>query len=153
MPKLTKSAVARHLGVSRQTLYEWIAKGRISVEDGGLIDSSEVVRLTAQTVKPDVAMPDMTGQELTPQGDSQPDTFRELVDTLKTQLAEAQARERLLLTQIDRLTEILDTRLLQAPPPPTPPEASAPSPAPASPGTLGRVRRLARKIWGRVRRP
>ena len=37
MAKLTKADVARHLKISRETLYQWVRKGRISVDPDGFI--------------------------------------------------------------------------------------------------------------------
>ena len=123
MPKLTKVDVARHLHISRQTLYEWIQKGRISIGPDGYIDSSEVARLSGTVTQSDVTSERHHRHEVTsPHGD----TTRELIEVLKAQLADAQARERFLQEQVDRLTGIIDRRLLESPRP-------APSPPPPTP--------------------
>jgi len=125
MAKLTKADVARHLHISRQTLYEWIQKGRISVGPDGFIDSSEVTRLSGGVRQSEVNYERHHRQVLTsPDGD----TTRELIEVLKAQLAEAHAREHFLQEQVDRLTAIIDRRLLEAPKPLTPAEVPKPSP-------------------------
>lgn len=125
MAKLTKADVARHLRISRQTLYEWIQKGRISVGPDGFIDSSEVTRLSGGVRQSEVNYERHHRQVLTsPDGD----TTRELIEVLKAQLAEAHAREHFLQEQVDRLTAIIDRRLLEAPKPLTPAEVPKPSP-------------------------
>jgi Helix-turn-helix domain len=65
MPRLTKADVARHLKISRQTLYDWISKGRISVGGDGLIDSSEVARVSSSVNQSDVSHGRQHGQVLT----------------------------------------------------------------------------------------
>jgi hypothetical protein len=114
MAKLTKADVTRHLHISRQTLYEWIGKSRISIGPDGCIDSAEVACLSSSVTNPDVSQERHHGQMVTsPQGD----TTRELIEVLKAQLADAQTRERFLQEQVDRLTSIIDRRLLEAPKP------------------------------------
>jgi hypothetical protein len=131
MAKLSKADTARHLKISRQTLYQWIQKGRISVGSNGFIDSSEVARLSSGVRQPDVIYERHHGQEVTsPEGD----TTRELIEVLKAQLADAKAREQVLLDQIDRLTSIIDRRLLEAPRPSPPAEVPMPSPPSAISG-------------------
>jgi hypothetical protein len=127
MAQLTKADVARHLGISRQTLYEWIAKGRISVGPDGTIDSSEVARLSSSVNHPDVSTGRHPGHEVTSPAPDPPDTTRELIDVLKAQLADATAREQVLLDQIARLMSIIDRRLLEAP------QAAVVVPAPPAP--------------------
>jgi hypothetical protein len=130
MPRLTKADVARHLQISRQTLYEWISKGRISVGHDGLIDSAEVARVSGSVTKADVNSERHHGQGMTsPMGD----TTRELIEVLKAQLEEARARERFLQEQVDRLTSIIDRRLLEAPRVTPPAQASSPSPRTIAP--------------------
>jgi HNH endonuclease len=216
MAKLTKADVARHLHISRQTLYEWIQKGRISVGPDGFIDSSEVARVSGSVTRPDVTLERHPGHsdlrsavwektaghcwycgvitnpwrnfcvdhlvpvqeggngidnlvpccnqcngrkgqrslevfrfQLKTRGElptglfwfeqqdlqdvvdvrevtsPEGDTTRELIEVLKAQLEDAKARERVLLDQIDRLTSIIDRRLLEAPKPAPPPHPGA----------------------------
>src|SRR5262245_3619933 len=45
MAKLSKSAAARHLQISRTTLYKLIEQGALSATPDGMIDSAELVRV------------------------------------------------------------------------------------------------------------
>src|SRR5262249_31404661 len=45
MPRLSKSAAARHLQISRTTLYKLIEQGALSATPDGRIDSAELVRV------------------------------------------------------------------------------------------------------------
>lgn len=100
MPKLTQVDTARHLGISCQTLYDWMQKGKRSVDADGFIDSSEVARVSGSVSKPD----DSPEQELT----TAVDATRELIEVLKAQVEEGRARERFLQEQVDRLTALID---------------------------------------------
>ena len=44
MPKVTKTDAAKLIGVVRQTIYDYIKQGRISADNDGLIDTSELIR-------------------------------------------------------------------------------------------------------------
>ena len=45
MPRLSKSAAARQLQISRTTLYKLIEQGALSATPDGRIDSAELVRV------------------------------------------------------------------------------------------------------------
>src|SRR5262245_13376905 len=45
MPRLTKTAAARQLGIARSTLYKLIDQGKLSPTPDGLIDQVELVRV------------------------------------------------------------------------------------------------------------
>jgi hypothetical protein len=113
--KLTKADTARHLGISRQTLYEWIRHGRISVNQDGTIDSAEVARLSGTVSQPDIMAERHGGQVVTSPSPDTLDVYREMVAVLKAELEESRRREAHYRTQVDRLTDILDRRLLESP--------------------------------------
>jgi hypothetical protein len=51
--KINKTEAAKMIGVVRQTLYDYIKQGRISVDPDGLIDTSELIRAGYQLRLPD----------------------------------------------------------------------------------------------------
>jgi hypothetical protein len=95
MAKLSKVDAAKAAGVSRQTLYTYIKDGRLSVDTDGLVDTVELLRAgftlhTGQsTGRQDLDVP---GHSLTSRLDTL-DVYRDMIDMLKAQLVEAQARE------------------------------------------------------------
>ena len=52
MPKLTVSSAARVIGVPRSTLRGAIARGRVPVEEGNLVDMAELAR-AGYTLQPE----------------------------------------------------------------------------------------------------
>jgi hypothetical protein len=80
--KLSKADTARHLNISRQTLYEWIKQGRISVSHDGTIDSAEVARLSGSANKVDVVTERQSRQILTSVHPDTVDVYRPMIDLL-----------------------------------------------------------------------
>jgi hypothetical protein len=111
MAKLSKVDAAKAAGVSRQTLYTYIKDHRISVDADGLIDTAELFR-SGFTLH-DVGRPETlhTGQNLTSSIDTL-DVYREMIDTLKQQLREAQAREQVAVER-ERVARDREALLLQ----------------------------------------
>ena len=105
--KLSKADTARHLEISRQTLYEWIRHGRISVDDDGTIDSAEVARLSGSVSKPAVSSIRQSGQPLTLAQSDMVDVYREMIDLLKAQLEESQRQAAHYRELADRVTSML----------------------------------------------
>lgn len=108
MHKLTVSEAVKLAGISRQHFYKtYITPGKISViKDGAksIIELSELLR-----VFPDVKLAtDLVDSSLhmaTPKDDMLTHDSSQLVNMLKTQLAEAKDREEWLKTQIDELRQ------------------------------------------------
>src|SRR5262249_13757421 len=114
MAKLSKVDAAKAAGVSRQTLYTYIKDGRLSVDADGLVDTAELLRtgftlhtlheIGRQDVKP-------VRQELTSKLDTL-DVYVDMIDMLKRQLTEAQAREQAALER-EKVARDREALLLQ----------------------------------------
>jgi hypothetical protein len=159
MATITKADAARHLGISRTTLYKFIDQGKLSATPDGLIDTAELVRVMStlnvhherprtpmDTPPLDIAAPgdehrERPGYTSSEQGEHASSerqltsTYRDLLDILRAQLQAAQERERAYQDHIAQLTAMLEQahqqnqRLLDMPRS-TPP---APDPRPAPP--------------------
>jgi DNA-binding XRE family transcriptional regulator len=66
MAKLAKIDAAKAIGVSRQTLYNYIKDGRLSVDPDGLIDTAELLRAGFSLHRLDSQTDEHVGQDLTP---------------------------------------------------------------------------------------
>jgi DNA-binding XRE family transcriptional regulator len=106
MAKLSKLHAAKAIGVSRQTLYSYIDKGRISVDPDGTIDTAELLRagFTLHTI--DSPPPTDNRQELTPSSVNL-DVYQDMIELLREQLAEAREREQGYREQITLLATML----------------------------------------------
>jgi hypothetical protein len=158
MAKLTKSAAARHLHISRTTLYKLMEHGALSATPDGMIDTAELVRVaplvdtlkertrTSMDTAP-IAQEQSQGEQVEHLVDSvheQPwtdvhgraptSTIQDLVDTVRTQMQVmrdellAAREERALLLQMLQDMQRRYDRLLEAPRP-----AAVSSPAPSAP--------------------
>jgi DNA-binding transcriptional MerR regulator len=114
MARLSKVDAAKAAGVSRQTLYAYLKSGRLSADADGLIDTAELLR--AGFTLHEIGRPpsDTSGQPLTSSLDTL-DVYRDMIDMLTRQLADAQAREQAAQERerdyrehIARLTAMLD---------------------------------------------
>src|ERR1043166_4304610 len=92
MAKLSKVDAAKAVGVSRQTLYMYIKDGRLSVDPDGLLDTAELLRAGFTFHETRRPVLDTSGHELTSH-DTALDVYRDMLDMLKQQLRDAQARE------------------------------------------------------------
>ena len=145
MPRLSKSAAARQLQISRTTLYKLIEQGALSATPDGLIDSAELVRVaplvdslkertwTSMDSLPDTQEPQPRGQDAqvmdtvheqpwTPVHERErTSTVQGLVDTLREQMQlmrdelQAAREERTLLLQMLRDMQHRYDRLLDMP--------------------------------------
>lgn len=103
MSKVSISEAARLAGISRTNLYKtYINTGKISVSrenDKVYIDASELVR-----VFPDCKLNGTDNeQRLSGEDNNKTQGNSEIVELLKSQLAEAKEREQWLISQIDEL--------------------------------------------------
>jgi hypothetical protein len=74
MAKLSKIDAAKAAGVSRQTLYNYLKNGRLSVNPDGLIDTADLLRAGFSLHRIDSHTDEHCGHELTPAPeDTQPD--------------------------------------------------------------------------------
>jgi hypothetical protein len=158
--KLSKSAAARHLQISRTTLYKLIEQGVLSATPDGMIDSAELVRVapvvdslkertwTSMDSTPHPQehqhdeqarhpMDSVHAQSWTPVHERErTSTLQDLVDTLREQMQlmrdelQAAREERALLLQMLQDMQHRYDRLLDAPRVPAPPPP-APTPTPA----------------------
>jgi hypothetical protein len=150
MAKLSKVDAAKAAGVSRQTLYTYIKDGRISVDGDGLVDTAELLRAGFALHDLRRPAPLQTGHDWT----SKPETVdvnRELIDMLKQQLAEAQAREQAALEREreSRQREALLLHMLQEAQQRYDRLLEAPRPAPAE-ASRARPHRDRRATWERI---
>jgi len=77
MAKLSKIDAAKAIGVSRQTLYNYLKDGRLSVDPDGLIDTADLLRAGFSLHRLDSQTEGNIGHELTPSPeDTQPDVTR-----------------------------------------------------------------------------
>jgi len=125
MAKLSKIDAAKASGVSRQTLYNYLKDGRLSVDTDGLIDTADLLRAGFSLHRLDSQTDEHVGHELTP---SSADTRQDLTRTNEqvALLIRTLQRERDLLqrelddakTEKARLLGLLESqqRLLEAGP-------------------------------------
>jgi hypothetical protein len=78
MAKLSKIDAAKAIGVSRQTLYNYLKDGRLSADPDGLIDTADLLRAGFSLHRLDSQTDEHIGHELTP---SPEDTQQELTRT------------------------------------------------------------------------
>ena len=125
MAKLSKIDAAKAIGVSRQTLYNYLKDGRLSVDADGLIDTADLLRAGFSLHRLDSQTEEHVGHELTPSSeDTRPDVTR--TDEQVALLISTLQRERdLLQRELDdakmekaRLWGLLESqqRLLEAGP-------------------------------------
>lgn len=105
MGKISISEAARLAGISRTNLYKtYINTGKISVSrenDKVYIDASELIR-----VFPDCKLNSANNEQgLSDKDNSKTQGDSELIEFLKSQLAEAKEREQWLIGQIDELRQ------------------------------------------------
>ena len=124
MAKVNKTEAAKLIGVVRQTLYDYIKKGRISVDPDGLIDTSELIRAGFQLRLPDSPHDVGNGHnttENTTGTDTQPgaqnhqihmskviELYDKRIDSLERDLADARRREEEAVAREQRLLTILE---------------------------------------------
>ena len=138
MTKHNKTEAAKLIGVVRQTIYDYIKQGRISVDADGLIDTSELIRAGFQLRLPDSPQDVGNGHETT--GDTtKTDTqsgaqahqapmskvielYDKQIDSLERDLADARKREEEAVAREQRLLSMLEQeqkqRQLYLPAPP-----------------------------------
>jgi hypothetical protein len=105
MAKLSKVDAAKAIGVSRQTLYAYLKSGRISVDPEGTIDTAELLRTGFTLHAIDSSPPVENRQGFTPSSVNL-DMYREMIELLREQLAEAREREQGYREQITLLLTV-----------------------------------------------
>ena len=90
--KLSKADAAKTIGVSRQTLYTYIKNSRISVDPEGTIDTSELLR-AGFTLRQDGQQEEVNTEHDITLPSVQVDIYREMIELLRQQLADARERE------------------------------------------------------------
>jgi hypothetical protein len=90
--KLSKVDAAKTIGVSRQTLYAYIKSSRISVDPDGTIDTAELLRAGFTLHHAGQSEHVEIRHDITP-STVQVDTYREMIELLRQQLADARERE------------------------------------------------------------
>ena len=122
MAKLSKIDAAKAIGVSRQTLYNYLKDGRVSVEPDGLIDTAELLRAGFSLHRLDSQTDEHLGHELTPMPQAtQPDvtqtrehiallisTLQRERDLLQRELADAKAEKARLLGLLESQQRLLE---------------------------------------------
>ena len=103
MAKLSKIDAAKAIGVSRQTLYNYLKDGRVSVDPDGLIDTAELLRAGFSLHRLDSQTEENIGHELTP---SPEDT--------KPDLTQASEQMTLLISTLQRERNLLQRELEDA---------------------------------------
>src|SRR5262249_37082545 len=156
--RLSKSAAARQLGISRTTLYKLIDQGAMSATPDGMIDSAELVRVAPlvdslkertwtsidsvpldlephQGEQPEQAVDSVHAQPWTDvHGRTPTSTLQDLVDTLREQMQlmreelQAAREERALLLQMLQEMQHRYDRLLDMPRPTSQDASGAPQP-------------------------
>jgi transcriptional regulator with XRE-family HTH domain len=122
MAKLSKIDAAKAIGVSRQTLYNYLKDGRLSVDPDGLIDTAELLRAGFSLHRLDSQTDEPSGHELTPSPeDIQPDltptneqvallisTLERERDLLYRELEDAKAEKARLLGLLESQQRLLE---------------------------------------------
>jgi DNA-binding XRE family transcriptional regulator len=122
MAKLSKIDAAKAAGVSRQTLYNYVKDGRLSVDPDGLIDTADLLRAGFSLHRIDSQTDEHRGHELTPSPeDTQPDltpasehiallisTLQREHDFLHWELADAKAEKARLLGLLESQQRLLE---------------------------------------------
>ena len=122
MAKLSKIDAAKAIGVSRQTLYNYLKDGRVSVDPDGLIDTTELLRAGFSLHRLDSQTDEHIGHELTPSlEDTQPDltpsneqvallisTLQRERDLLQRELEDAKAEKARLLGLLESQQRLLE---------------------------------------------
>ena len=124
MSKHNKTEAARLIGVVRQTLYDYIKQGRISVDPDGLIDASELIRAGFQLRLPDSPQDVGNGHNTTDNtsgSDTQPgaqdhkapmskviELYEQRIGSLERDIADARRREKAAVAREQRLLSMLE---------------------------------------------
>lgn len=122
MAKLSKIDAAKAIGVSRQTLYNYLKDGRLSVDPDGLIDTADLLRAGFSLHRLDSQTDEHSGHELTPSPeDTQPDltqaseqmtllisTLQRERDLLQRELEDAKAEKARLLGLLESQQRLLE---------------------------------------------
>ena len=120
MARLTKTDAAKAIGVARQTLYDYLNKGRISADPDGRIDTAELIRagFTLHVdMSPDGLNHVYSGRDVThrivsdaelPEHDgSLTDTQTELIDTLRQDLEREREEKARLLAIVESQQQLI----------------------------------------------
>ena len=103
MAKLSKIDAAKAIGVSRQTLYNYLKDGRLSADPDGLIDTADLLRAGFSLHRLDSQTDDHSGHDLTPlPKDTRPD------------LTQASEQVALLISTLQRERDLLHRELEDA---------------------------------------
>ena len=122
MAKLSKIDAAKAAGVSRQTLYNYLKDGRLSVDPDGLIDTADLLRAGFSLHRIDSHTDEHRVHELTPSPeDTQPDltqttehiallisTLQRERDLLHRELEDAKAEKARLLGLLESQQRLLE---------------------------------------------
>ena len=104
--KLSKVDAAKTIGVSRQTLYAYIKASRISVDPDGTIDTAELLRAGFTLHQAGQSEHVEARHDITP-STVQVDTYWEMIELLRQQLADAREREQAYREQLALLGNML----------------------------------------------
>jgi hypothetical protein len=145
MAKVNKTEAAKLIGVVRQTLYDYIKQGRISVDPDGHIDTSELIRAGFQLRLPDSPRDVGNGHdttEITTGTDTQPgaqnhkvpiskviELYEQRIGSLERDIADARSREEEAVAREQRLLSIIEQEQKQR-------QLYLPAPAEKRPGGL-----------------
>ena len=145
MPKHNKTEAAKLIGVVRQTIYDYIKQGRISVDADGLIDTSELIRAGFELRLPDSPQGVGNGHDTTenttgtdtepgPQDHKVPiskviELYEQRIGYLEQDVADARRREEEAVAREQRLLSIIEQEQKQR-------QVYLPAPAEKRPGGL-----------------
>ena len=125
MAKLSKIDAAKAIGVSRQTLYNYLKDGRVSVDSDGLIDTAELLRAGFSLHRLDSQTDGHLRHELTPSPEDIQPNLTQASEHIALLISTLQRERDLLQRELDdakmekaRLLGLLESqqRLLEAGP-------------------------------------
>lgn len=115
MARISVNRAAKDFKVSRTTLYKMIREGKLTRDDDGQLDTSDLVRLFSTHVKPE---PDLTEVDTSPEQSEAPIGQREQVllqevEHLKQQVAFLEKQLEYVKANEEWLKQQLDQKLLE----------------------------------------
>lgn len=123
MPSISITEAASMLGISRPCIYEWLKKGKISRDEHGGIDTSEVFRLQSLTGRKTVSKTsEYQKLDVKKTSDDCKDACLEIQlvlqknTYLKARISDLEKREGILQAQVERLMFMLEQGFRALPP-------------------------------------